>query len=112
MSKRKPTINPNQPKTIALSEEEKAFVGAVQSAPDSELAAKTRKPRSTKPESEKAKVYPISMPPSVAEKIEQFIQAHPEERNRSALMVRALETYIQIIEERKLVLNGFTIADF
>ena len=110
MGKIKAPINPNQVKTTKLSEAEKAFIGAVDSETSS--VPTKRKARKTKPIAEKAKVYPVSMPPSVAAKIEKFIQAHPEERNRSALMVRAVETYIQVIEERKLVLNGFTIAEF
>lgn len=111
MTKKKLSINPNKAKIAKLSNEEKAFVGAI-NQPENPKPPKKRKPRKTKPDSEKAKVYPISMSPLVADKIEKFIEAHPEERNRSALMVRAVETYIQIIEERKLVLNGFTIAEF
>jgi len=43
-----------------------------------------------------AKGYPISMTPEFVKEIAEFLKEFPEERSRSALMVRATAYYIKL----------------
>lgn len=88
---------PNPSRKMTSVKGDKAKQQFIQEA-DTDVAQKDT--RSTK---SIAKGYPISMYPEFIQRLDEFLKDFPEERSRSALLVRSAEVYMKLKREDRII---------